>query len=108
VLAVRASPLLEVQNLITRKMIKQELPIKSQQEILNEMFGFNVVDESLEGQEPHYVVYDEEGNEFYGSDENCQYDLSTIGGIIRYAQDKGEKTGYWRCQNDMLKVLGID
>lgn len=88
-------------------MIKQELPFEQQEEILREMFGFNVVDESLQGQEPHYVVYDEEGNEFYGSNENCKYDLSTIGGIIRYAEDRGEKTGYWRCQNDLRKVLGV-
>ena len=106
-LAVRASPLLEVQKLNNKKMIKQELAFEQQEEILREMFGFNVVDESLEGQEPHYVVYDEEGNEFYGRNENCKYDLSTISGIIRYAEHRGEKTGYWRCQNDIRKVLGV-
>lgn len=88
-------------------MIVQELTIEQQNQILSEMFGFSIIDESLEGEEPSYVVYDEDGNEFYGSNENCKYDLSTIGGIIRYAEDRGEKTGYLRCQADIRKALGV-
>ena len=87
-------------------MITTELPIELQKEILDKMFGFTLVDESDDG-EPHYVVYDEEGNEFYGSNENCKYDLSTFGGIIRYAEDRGYKMGYLSCQMDMRKVLGV-
>lgn len=56
-------------------MITTELTIELQKEILDKMFGFTLVDVS-DGGEPHYVVYDEDGNEFYGSNENCKYDLS--------------------------------
>lgn len=88
-------------------MVHQELSIEQQREILHEMFGFKVMDEARDGQEPNYVIYDEEGNEFYNSNKNCVYDLATIGGIIRYAEARGEKTGYLRCQEDIRKVLGI-
>lgn len=87
-------------------MVTAELPIELQKEILEQMFGFYLVDQS-DGREPHYVVYDEDGNEFYGSDENCKYDLSTLGGIIRYAEYRGYKMGYLSCQMDMRKVLGV-
>jgi hypothetical protein len=87
-------------------VLSTELTIELQKEILDKMFGFTLVDES-DGGEPHYVVYDEDGNEFYGSNENCEYDLSTFGGIIRYAEDRGYKMGYLSCQMDMRKVLGI-
>jgi hypothetical protein len=87
-------------------MITTELTIELQKEILDQMFGFTIVDES-DGGEPHYVVYDEDGNEFYGSNENCKYDLSKFEGIIRYAENRGFRMGYFSCQMDMRKVLGV-
>ena len=87
-------------------MITTELTIELQIEILDQMFDFTLVNES-DGGEPHYVIYDEYGNEFYGSNENCKYNLSTLGGIIRYAEDRGYKMGYFSCQMDMRKVLGV-
>lgn len=87
-------------------IIKTELTIELQEKILDQMFGFTLVDES-DGGEPHYVIYDEEGNEFYGRNENLEYDLSTLGGIIRYAEHRGFEMGYRSCQMDMRKVLGV-
>ena len=87
-------------------MLTIELTIGQQQELLSQMFGFALVNES-DDENPQYVLYDEEGCEFYGSNENCKYDLSTFGGIIRYAEDRGYKQGYASCQMDIRKLLGI-
>jgi hypothetical protein len=84
-----------------------KLTLSQQKEILYESFGFIVIDESPDEQDQNYVIYDENGHEFYGVDDNCKYDLSTIAGIIKYAESRGEKTGYQHCQKDFRKVLGI-
>ena len=92
-------------------ILNEKLPFGHLKNILSEMFGFTVVDESIANDtnsiNEHYVIYDENGDEFYGNNDNIVYDLSTIGGIIRYAEDRGEKTGYKRCQQDIRKVLDI-
>jgi len=60
--------------MITKKLTREE-----QSSILNDLFGFSFVnvDESEGGE--HWVLYDEEGYEFYGSNENCQFDFSLFG-----------------------------
>jgi hypothetical protein len=88
-------------------MINQKLTPEQQHEILYEVFGFNVVNESDNDEQPHYVIYDDDNREFFGNDKNCSFDLSTIAGIIRYAEAKGEEIGYRACQNDFRELLGI-
>lgn len=88
-------------------MIKNKLSIEEQNEILLTLFGFEYVNISEENEKPHHVLYDEEGYEFYGSNENCQFDFSTLEGIFSYAAHRAKNQGYFDCQNDLKKVLGI-
>lgn len=88
--------------MITRKLTREE-----QNSILNDLFGFSLVNvDEKEGGE-HWVLYDEEGDEFYGSNENCQFDFSTLAGIFSYTAHRAKNQGYSDCQYAMRKVLGV-
>ena len=88
--------------MITKKLTREE-----QTSILNDLFGFSLVNvDEKEGQE-HWVLYDEEGNEFYGSNENCQFDFSTLAGFFSYTAHRAKNQGYSDCQFAMRKVLGV-
>lgn len=88
--------------MITKKLTREE-----QTSILNDLFGFSLVNvDEKEGQE-HWVLYDEEGNEFYGSNENCQFDFSTLTGIFSYTAHRAKNQGYLDCQSDIKKAIGI-
>jgi hypothetical protein len=88
--------------MITKKLTREE-----QNSILNDLFGFSLVNvDENEGQE-HWVLYDEEGEEFYGSNENCQFDFSTLAGIFSYTAHRAKNQGYSDCQYAMRKVLGV-
>ena len=91
-----------------KNILTQSLKIEEQKIILAQMFGFDVINESIVDGAFHNVIYDEAGDEFYGSDENLKYDLSTIEGIIRYAQDQSEEYGYMKCQRDFRRLLRIE
>lgn len=84
-------------------MITDKLTIKQQQEILNTLFGFSF----LNTNDDHWVLYDEDGNEFYGIFENCQFDFSTLAGIFSYTAHRAKNQGYLDCQHEIRKVLGI-
>lgn len=84
-------------------MITDKLTREQQQELLNTLFGFDFVNTNDE----HWVLYDEEGDEFYGSTENCQFDFSTLAGIFSYTAHRAKNQGYSDCQFAMRKVLGI-
>jgi hypothetical protein len=88
--------------MITKKLTREE-----QNNILNDLFGFSLVNvDENKGQE-HWVLYDEEGEEFYGSNENCQFDFSTLAGIFSYTAHRAKNQGYSDCQYAMRKVLGV-
>jgi len=76
-----------------------------QKSILNDLFGFNF--ESVAEDEERWVLYDEEGNEFYGSNENRQFNFSTLAGIFSYIAYRAKKEGYADCQREMRKIIGI-
>lgn len=84
-------------------MITDKLTREQQQELLNTLFGFDFVNTN----DDHWVLYDEEGDEFYGSNENCQFDFSTLAGIFSYTAYRAKNQGYSDCQFEMRKVLGI-
>lgn len=88
-------------------MLTEQLTTKQKKELLQELFGFDLinVDESENGE--HWVVYDEEGEEFYGSNENCQFDFSTLAGFFSYTANRAKNQGYLDCQFAMRKVLGV-
>lgn len=62
-------------------MLTEQLTTKQKKELLQELFGIDLinVDESENGE--HWVVYDEEGEEFYGSNENCQFAMRKVLGV---------------------------
>jgi hypothetical protein len=88
--------------MITKKLTREE-----QNSILNDLFGFVFVNESETEGEEHWVLYDEEGYEFYGSNENCLFDFSTLAGIFSYTAHRAKDQGYSDCQYAMRKVLGV-
>lgn len=86
-------------------MITDKLTREQQQGLLNTLFGFNY--ECLDNVNGHWVLYDEAGDEFYGSTENCQFDFSTLAGIFSYTAHRAKNQGYLDCQFAMRKILGI-
>ena len=88
--------------MLTKKLTRDE-----QNEILYTLFGFSLVNVDEDEGKEHRVLYDEEGDEFYGSNENCQFDFSTLAGIFSYTAHMAKNQGYSDCQREMRKVLGV-
>lgn len=82
-------------------LLTDKLTREQQQELLNTLFGFDFVNIS----DDHWVLYDEEGNEFYGNDKNCQFDFSTLAGIFSFTAYRAKNQGYSDCQYAIRKVL---
>lgn len=89
-------------------MITDKLSREQQHEILNTLFGFNYENVSNADMPEHWVLYDEEGYEFYGSNENCQFDFSTLAGIFSYTAHRAKNQGFSDCQYQMRKLLGVN
>lgn len=86
----------------------KELTIKEQENILGDLFGFRFHNSGIgRDDKPHWVLFDEEGDEFYGNNENCQFDFSTLQGIFSYAIYTGLKRGEAGIQYELRKLLGI-
>ena len=88
--------------MITNKLTKEE-----QNNILYELFGFSLVNICDKEEDAHWVLYDEDGDEFYGIKENCQFDFSTLSGIFSYTAHRAKNQGYSDCQFQIRKVLGL-
>ena len=88
-------------------MLRAKLAINQQQSILYELFEFVLTDKTLGNGEKQWVLYDDEGREFYRIDEHHQFDFSTVYGIIEYVTYRAKKEGYGECQQDIKKILGI-
>jgi hypothetical protein len=88
--------------MLTRKLTNEE-----KQDLLQTLFGFDLVNVSDIGMAEHWVVYDDDGNEFYGSDENCQFDFSTLSGFFRYVAFRANARGRFDTQFEIKKALGI-
>lgn len=84
-----------------------ELTIEEQNYFLNNLFGFELINVSEGNEKPHYVLYDDDGCEFYGTQDNCQFNFSTLMGMFSYMAYKFKNQGYSDCQYDLRKVLGI-
>lgn len=90
------------------KSLTDKLSREEQNHFIKTLFGLEMINVSTEpDSDPHYVVYDEEGNEFYGSDYNCQFDFSTLAGIFSYTVHRAKNQGYSDCQYAMRKLLGL-
>lgn len=88
-------------NLLTR-----ELTIEEQKLLLSELFGFDCVNIGDE-KNPHYIIYDDEGNEFYGSNENLKFSFTTLNSFFMYAKHIAKNSGYYEAQQQMRLALGI-
>ena len=79
-------------------LLTRELTIEEQQDILWALFTMNFNDK---------VLYDEDGEEFYGRADNAQWDFSTLAGIFSYnahlARKRGERDKIW----EIRKALRI-
>ena len=79
-------------------MLNKQLTHEEKSELLYHLFGFTYDDD---------VLLDDDGNEFYGCDDNLKFDFSTLEGIINYVKILSEKEGYIQAQINIKKALGI-
>ena len=79
--------------LLTRKLSRKE-----QEEILYTLFDFRFEDD---------VLYNQEGSEFYGYVENCEFDFSTLAGIFSYMAHISLERGKFEAQYDIQQALGL-
>ena len=84
-----------------------KLTIEEQNHFVKTLFGFEFVNMSPTTEEPHFVLYDEEGDVFYGYDKNLHVDFSTLAGIFVYTAYRARNQGYSDCQHDIRKALNI-
>ena len=90
-------------NVVGRFSITDKLTRDEQHHLLSILFGFEFINTN----DDHWVLYDEEGDEFYGCNENCQFDFSTLAGIFSYIAHRAKNQGYTDCQYAIRKVLGV-
>ncbi len=79
-------------------MLTKKLSRKKQSELLETLFGFYFEND---------ILIDDNGDEFYGTGSNCQFDFSTLAGIFSYTAHRAKKQGYADAQSRMRQVLGI-
>lgn len=88
-------------------MLTEKLTVEQKKELLRTLFGFDLINVDEEEGGEHWVVYDEEGYEFYGIDANCQFDFSTLAGFFSYTAHRAKNQGYSDAQWNIKKALGI-
>lgn len=88
--------------LLTRKLTHEEI-----RDLLCTLFRFDYVNIGGPGYPEHWVVYDDEGNEFYSRSEHLRFDFSTLEGFFVYTAYRAKNQGYFDCQHAMRTVLGI-
>lgn len=79
--------------MLTKKLTREE-----QSELLETLFGFSFDDD---------VLIDDDGDEFYATPSNCQFDFSTLAGVFGYVAHRAKNQGYSDCQHAMRKILGV-
>jgi hypothetical protein len=88
-------------------MLTKKLTNEEKKDLLQTLYGFDLINVDAEWDSEHWVVYDEDGREFYGVDENCRFDFSTLAGFFSYTAHRAKNQGYSDCQYAMRKVLGV-
>lgn len=84
-------------------MLTKKLSIQEQQEFLVTLFGFSLEQDNS----GEYILFDENGMEFYKSAVNAQFDLSTLAGIFSYSAYRHKMQGFADCQLQIKKSLGF-
>ena len=92
--AVNEAVVMEPPSILDRK-----LTIEEKRQILSKLFYMDVSDEG--------VIYDDEGDEFFGFAFNHQHELDTLAGIFEYARIRAETDGEYRARYEVRKALGI-
>ncbi|WP_299120485.1 hypothetical protein [uncultured Tenacibaculum sp.] len=80
-------------------MINTKLSEIERKTLLNELLGVSTCENG--------VVYDEDGDEFYGCSDNDKYDFGTLKGIIEYVKDESFQSGVRHSQREIKKVLNL-
>lgn len=83
-------------------MLNARLKGEMLKKVLKELLDFDVLSEDNID-----IIYDEEGNEFYGTDANDKFDLYTLNGIIKYIEHLAEMRGKRTIQYEIKRTLGI-
>ena len=79
--------------------IKEKLTVEHQKLFLHDILGFDVDERG--------VIYDCEGEEFYGYDFNLRFDLTCLEGIIKYVEWQAEERCKRNIQNQLRKLAGL-
>ena len=85
-------------------MLDEQLEGEKLAYFLKELLGFSV--ELVEGVSGG-IIHNDEGEEFYGWDENDEWDLYTLRGIIKYNEYLAKKQGIFITQYEIQRALGI-
>lgn len=80
------------------------LNVYEKQELFQTMFGFTFTNEN---RDENFVLYDEEGYEFYSFDKNLQFKFITLADFFSYTAHRAKLQGYADAQYTIRKVLGI-
>lgn len=89
--------------------ITDKLSIEQQNKILEPIFGlkYENINEDLPELDEHYILFTQDGDEFYGIKKNEAFDFSTLAGIFSYASYTWKNIGYFDAQHQIRKVLGL-
>ena len=80
-------------------MIYKKLSQSDKKLLIDTLFDF--------GMDENGVIYDDEGDEFYGNSENNKYDFSNLKEIIDYVKDESFKKGIRHNQREIKKALNL-
>jgi hypothetical protein len=89
------------------KMLEEKLTVKQKKELLKRLFSFDLINVSMANDVENWVVYDDEGDEFYGGDRNRQFDFSNLEGFFKYKEHRVKQEFYLDCQFAIRKTLGF-
>lgn len=88
-------------------LLKRKLTREERAELLEDLFEYRLVNLAEAHEKPHDVIYDDDGDEFYGKDENCQFNLETLDDFFKYSKHLAESAGIRLAQWRIKQALGL-
>lgn len=89
----------QVYNKGHEPIVDRELELEDMADVLEAVLNFTVDEDG--------VIYDENGLEFHGIEENTKWELSTVREICRYVRFRGVEAGKANAKFEMRKALGL-
>lgn len=86
------------------RLLTRPLTVKEKQELFSNLYGFTFTDENRDG---HFVLYDEEGYEFYAFKQHDNFHFRTLADFLSYTAYRAKLQGYADAQYQIRKALGI-